>query len=173
MLAKAVDALNRERSQKHKIESFSKSYMEEKEFLCKIIENNPEGSYFCEKSACEMCRVIMPKQTAFSLSLPKSHGQLKLWKDLYTRTPQDICNYASVFYGVKGIKKSSSDFKDLAYWDLETITSMIHYIIHKLHPNDVKVILYLIWRRTQKRVITIHIYTKVIVIHFIMTVTMC
>ena len=63
MLAKAVDALNRERSQKHKIESFSKSYMEEKEFLCKIIENNPEGSYFCEKSACEMCRVIMPKQT--------------------------------------------------------------------------------------------------------------
>jgi hypothetical protein len=45
MLAKAVDALNRERtSQKHKIESFSKSYMEEKEILCKIIENNPEVS---------------------------------------------------------------------------------------------------------------------------------
>jgi len=44
MLAKAVNALNRERSQKHKIESFSKSYMEEKEFLCKIIENNPKGS---------------------------------------------------------------------------------------------------------------------------------
>jgi hypothetical protein len=64
----------------------------------------------------------MPKQTAFSLSLPKSHEQLKLWKEFYTRTPQDICNYASVFYGVKGIKKSSSDFKDLAYWDLETIT---------------------------------------------------
>jgi hypothetical protein len=82
MLAKAVDALSRERSLKHKIESFSKSYMEEKEFLCKIIENNPEGSYFCEESACEMCRVIMPKQTAFSLSLPKSHGQLKLWKEL-------------------------------------------------------------------------------------------
>ena len=145
--------------------------MEEKEFLCKIIENNPEGSYFCEELACEMCRVIMPKQTAFSLTLPKSHGQLKLWKDLYTRTPQDICNYASVFYGVKGIKKSSSDFKDLAYWDLETITSMIHYIIHELHPSDVK--LYLIWMRTQKRVITrIHVYTKVIVIHFITKVTM-
>ena len=107
----------------HKIEFFSKSYMEEKEFLCKIIENNPEGSYFCGKSACEMCRVIMSKQTAFSLSLPKSHGQLKLWKELYTHTTQEICNYASVFYGVKGIiKKSSSDFKDLAYWDLETIT---------------------------------------------------
>ena len=74
--------------------------------------------------ACEMYRVIMPKQTAFSLSLPKSHGQLKLWKELYTHTPQDICNYASAFYGVKGIKKSSSDFKDLAYWDLETITSL-------------------------------------------------
>ena len=44
MLAKAVDALSRERSLKKKIESFSKSYMEEKEFLCKIIENNPEGS---------------------------------------------------------------------------------------------------------------------------------
>ena len=109
-------------------------------FLCKNIENNPEGSYFCEESACEMCRVIMPKQTAFSLSLPKSHGQLKLWKKLYTRTPQVICNYALVFYGVKGIKKSSSDFKDLAYWDLETITSMIHHIIHELHPTDVKVI---------------------------------
>ena len=41
---------------------------------------------------------------------------------LYTCTKQDICNYASVFYGVKGIKESSSDhFKDLAYWDLETI----------------------------------------------------
>jgi hypothetical protein len=65
-----------------------------------------------------------------------------LWKELYTRTPQDICNYASVFYGVKGIKKSSSFFKDLAYWDLETITitSMIHYIIHELHPSNVKVI---------------------------------
>ena len=37
-------------------------------------------------------------------------------------------------------QKSSSDFKDLAYWDLETITSMIHYIIHELHPSDVKVI---------------------------------
>ena len=81
----------------------------------------------------------MPKQTAFSLSLPKTHGQLKLWKDLYTRTPQEICNYASVFYGVKGIKKSYSDFKDLAYGDLETITSMIHYMIHELHPTDVKV----------------------------------
>ena len=81
----------------------------------------------------------MRKQTAFSLSLPKSHGQLKLWKELYTHTTQEICNYASVFYGVKGIiKKSSSDFKDLAYWDLETITSMIHYIIHELHPTDVK-----------------------------------
>jgi len=136
MLAKAVDALSLERSQKNKIESFSKSYMEEKEFLCKIIENNPEGSYFCEESACEMCRVIMPKQTAFSLSLPKSHGQLKLWKELYTCTPQEICNYASVFYGVKGIKKSSSDFKDLAYWDLETITSMIHYIIHELASSN-------------------------------------
>ena len=45
-----------------------------------------------------------------------------------------------LFYGVKGIKKSSLDFKDLAYWDLETITSMIHYIIHELHPTDVKVI---------------------------------
>ena len=44
ILAKAVDALSRERSQKHKIKSFSKSYMEENEFLCKIIENNPEGS---------------------------------------------------------------------------------------------------------------------------------
>ena len=54
MLAKAVDALNRERSQKHKIESFSKSYMEEKEFICKIIEKNPEGSYFCEELACEI-----------------------------------------------------------------------------------------------------------------------
>ena len=51
MLAKAVDALSLERSQKNKIESFSKSYMEEKEFLCKIIENNPEGSYFCEELA--------------------------------------------------------------------------------------------------------------------------
>jgi hypothetical protein len=44
MLAKAVDALSLERSQKNKIKSFSKSCMEEKEFLCKIIENNPEGS---------------------------------------------------------------------------------------------------------------------------------
>ena len=25
-------------------------------------------------------------------------------------------------------------------WDLETITSMIHYMIHELHPTDVKVI---------------------------------
>jgi len=50
MLAKAVDALSLERSQRNKMESFSKSYMEEKEFLCKIIENNPEGSYFCEES---------------------------------------------------------------------------------------------------------------------------
>jgi hypothetical protein len=122
MLAKAVDALSRERSLKHKIESFSKSYMEEKEFLCKIIENKTQGSYFCGESACEMCRVIMPKQTAFSLSFPKTHGQLKLRKDLYTHTPQEICNYASVFYGVKGITKSSSNFKDLAYWNLETIT---------------------------------------------------
>ena len=79
MLAKAVDALSWEGSLKHKIESFSKSCMEEKDFLCKIIENNPEGSYFCEESACEICSAIMPKQTAFSLSLPKSHGQLKLW----------------------------------------------------------------------------------------------
>jgi hypothetical protein len=101
------------------------------------------------------------KKNFFVKSLKtKSHGQLKLWKDLYTRTPQDICNYASVFYEVKGIKKSSSDyFKDLAYWDLETITSMIHYIIHELHPSDVKVILYLILMRTQKRVIRIHVYT--------------
>jgi uncharacterized protein YlaI len=65
MLAKAVDALSRERSLKNKIESFSKSYMDEKEFLCKIIENNPEGSYFCEESACEICRIIIPKQTEF------------------------------------------------------------------------------------------------------------
>jgi hypothetical protein len=43
MLAKAVDALSQELSLKHKIESFSKSYMKEKDFLCKIIENNPEG----------------------------------------------------------------------------------------------------------------------------------
>jgi hypothetical protein len=35
-------------------------------------------------------------------------------------------------------KKSSSDFNDIAYWDLETITSMIHYIIHELHPTEVK-----------------------------------
>ena len=62
--------------------------MEEKEFLCKIIENNPGGSYFCEESACEMCRVIMPKQMAFSLSLPKTHGHLTLWKESYTHTPQ-------------------------------------------------------------------------------------
>jgi hypothetical protein len=34
MLAKAADALIRERSQKHKNESVSKSYTEEKEFLC-------------------------------------------------------------------------------------------------------------------------------------------
>jgi hypothetical protein len=145
MLAKAVDALNRERSQKQKIESFSESYMEEKEFFYKIIENNPEGSYFCEESACEMCRVIMPKQTAFSLNLPKTHGQLKLLKDLYTHTPHGICNYVSVFYGVKGgIEKTYSDFKGLAYWDLEKITnSMIDYIIHELHPTNVKVIFHL------------------------------
>jgi hypothetical protein len=82
----------------------------------------------------------MPKQTAFSLSLPKTHGQLKLWKDLYTRTQQEICNYATVFYGVKVFERSSSNFKDLAYWDLETITSIIHYIIHELQPSDVKVV---------------------------------
>ena len=82
MLAKTVAALSRERSLKHKIESFSKKYIEEKEFLYKIIENKPEGSYFCEVLASEMCRVIMPKQTAFSLSLPKTNGQQKLWKDL-------------------------------------------------------------------------------------------
>ena len=91
---------------------------------------------------CVELLLLCQSKTAFSLNLPKSHGQLKLWKELYTHTRQDICNYASVFYGVKGsIKKSpSSDFKDLAYWDLETITSMIHYIIHELHSSDVKVI---------------------------------
>ena len=74
--------------------------MEEKEFFVKSLRTmSKAASYFCEESACEMCRVIMPKQTAFSLRLPKTHGQLKLWNDLYTRTtPQDICNYASVFY---------------------------------------------------------------------------
>ena len=113
----------------------------------------------------------MPKQIAFSLSLPKIHGQLKLWKDLYTRTPQEICNYASVFYGVKGIKESSSHFKDLAYWDLETITSMIHYIIHELHPTDVKVIFDL--DENPEKGNKNRIYTKEIVVHFIMTVTMC
>ena len=116
----------------------------------------------------------MPKQTAFSLSLPKTHGQLKLWKDLYTRTPQDmICNYASVFYGVKGIKKSCSDFKDLAYWDLELITSMIHYIIHELHPSDVKVIFDLDENPEKGNNKPYIGHTKVIVIQFIMTVTMC
>ena len=114
----------------------------------------------------------MPKQTAFSFTFPITHGQLKLWKDLYTCTSQEICNYASVFYGVKGIKKSSLDFKDLAYWDLETITSMIHYIIHELHPTDVKVIFDLD-ENPERVVITNCIYTKVIVIHFIMKVTMC
>ncbi len=44
MLAKAVDALSREGSVKHKIEYFSKSHMEEKELHCKIIENKTEGS---------------------------------------------------------------------------------------------------------------------------------
>ena len=44
LINKAVDALNGEQILKHNIEFFSKSYMEEKEFLCKIIENNPEGS---------------------------------------------------------------------------------------------------------------------------------
>ena len=82
------------------------------------------------------------KANGIFLEFAEIASQLKLWKELYTRTPQDICNYASVFYGVKGIKKSSSDFKDLAYWDHETITitSMIHYINHELHPSDVKVI---------------------------------
>ena len=93
---------------------------------------------------------------------------------MYTGTPQEISKYASVsvFYGVKGIKKLSSDFKDLAYWDLETITSMIHYIIHELHPTDVKVIIDLD-KNPEKGVITNRIYTKVIVIHFITKVTMC
>ncbi len=78
MLAKAVDALSQERSLKHKTESFSKSCMEEKDFLCKIIENNPEGSYFCEESACEICSAIMPKQTAFSLSFAKNARTTKI-----------------------------------------------------------------------------------------------
>jgi hypothetical protein len=90
MLAKAVDALRREQSLRNKIESFSKSYMNEKDYdlFVKLSRPIPKAaSYFCEESACELYRVIMPKQTAFSLSLPKTHGQLKLWKDLYTRTP--------------------------------------------------------------------------------------
>ena len=148
--------------------------MEEKEFLCKIIENNPEGSQptFVKSQHVKCVEVLCQSKLHFPLSLPRSHGQLKLWKDLYIRTPQDIYNYASVFYGVKSINKSSSDhFKDLAYWDLETITSMIHYIIHEL--IQVMYRLYLIWMRFQKRGITIHIYTKVIVIHFVTKVTMC
>ena len=119
--------------------------MEEKDedFFVKLSRNNPEGSYFCEESACEMCRVIMPKQTAFSLSLPKTHRQLKLRKDLHTRTPQEICNYASLFYGVKGIKNNLQILKILHIGTLKQLplVSMIHYIIHELHPTDVKVIL--------------------------------
>jgi hypothetical protein len=72
----------------------------------------------------------------------------------------------------QGIKKSSSDFKDLAYWDLETITSMIHYIIHELHPSDVKVIFDLD-ENPEKGNNNPYIYTQVIVIHFITKVTMC
>ena len=61
---------------------------------------------------------------------------------MYTGTPQEISKYASVsvFYGVKGIKKLSSDFKDLAYWEHKKITSLIQFRFHELHPTDVKVI---------------------------------
>ena len=85
----------------------------------------------------------MPKQTAFSLSLPKTHGQLKLWNELYTRsTPQDICNYTSVLYVVKGIKNHLQNLKILHIGTLKQLPcSIIHSIIHEpLHQTDVKVI---------------------------------
>jgi hypothetical protein len=46
MLAKAVDALSRERSLKKKIESFSKSYMEEKDkdFFVKSSRTIPKAA---------------------------------------------------------------------------------------------------------------------------------
>ena len=48
MLAKAVDALSLKRSLKHKIESFSKSYMEEKDkdFFVKSLKTIPKAATF-------------------------------------------------------------------------------------------------------------------------------
>ena len=53
MLAKAVDALSRERSLKHKTESFAKSYMEEKEFLCKAATFVKSQHVKCVELLCQ------------------------------------------------------------------------------------------------------------------------
>ena len=61
----------------------------------------------------------------------------------YLSPTQEICKVAAgdTYSSTEDLRNSSSTFRDLAYWDLETINSTIQFIIHELHPPDVHVFL--------------------------------
>ncbi len=67
MLAKAVDALSREQSQKHKIDSFSKSYMEEKDedFFVKSSRTIPEAATFVKSRHVKCVELLCQSKRHF------------------------------------------------------------------------------------------------------------
>ena len=79
--------------------------------------------------------ILVPAFSENSNTTPTLEGTVQ------TFAPQEIWHYTVVTLSTEDFRDYSSTFRDLAYWDLETINSTIQFIIHELHPPDVHVFL--------------------------------
>ena len=86
---------------------------------------------------CDQCSDTMLVYFPFSLTLPWSE-ELRSWDWIkcYTISLSEIRNLFQKQYHVD-LQYLQMEWSDWCYWDVSVVTSLVQFVLHELHPDDI------------------------------------
>ena len=71
-----------------------------------------------------------------SLTLPSSEELRWDWIKCYTISPSEVRNLYQKQYQVD-LQHLQMEWSDWCYWDVSVVTSLLQFVLHELHPDDI------------------------------------
>ena len=85
---------------------------------------------------CDQCSDTMIMYIPSSLTLPWSEELSWDWIKCYTISLSEIRNLYRKQYHVD-CQHLQIEWSDWCYWDVSVVTSLVQFVLHELHPDDI------------------------------------
>ena len=91
--------------------------------------------FHLQSDLCDQCSDMLMYFPS-SLTLPWSEELSWDWIKCYTISPSEIRNLFQKQYQVD-LQHLQMEWSDWCYWDVSVVTSLVQFVLHELHPDDI------------------------------------